>query len=108
MALDPKVKKKLSAFIEEETRRAVEKKDLEYASKLQEAKRLVERGTAKVRKVNPYIKFMGECLLKQKVKGQDQEATRKAMIDCGGEWNKLSEDEKKRWKLGEFDVYDYS
>ena len=106
--LDPKVKKKLLHFIDEETKKALERKDMEHVSSLQEAKRLISRGAVKIRKANRYVKFMAECIVDQNVKGGSIEDTHEAMQKCSLKWNKLSEEEKKKWKLGEFDVYDYS
>ena len=106
--LDPKVKKKLFEFISQETKKALERKDMEEVSSLQEAKRLISRGAVKIRKANPYVKFMAKCIADQDVKDRSVEETHEAMKKCSLEWSQLSEEEKKKWKLGEFDVYDYS
>jgi hypothetical protein len=106
--LNPKVKKKLFEFIEEETKKALEKNDMEHVSSLQEAKRLISRGATKIRKANPYVKFMTECITAQNVKGGSTEDTHGAMQKCSLKWNRLSEEEKKKWRLRKFDAYDYS
>ena len=106
--LDPKVKKKLFQFIDEETKKALERKDMEHVSSLQEAKRLISRGAVKIRKANPYVKFMTKCITDQNVKGGSIEDTHEAMKKCSLDWSKLTDDEKKKWKLGDFDVFDYS
>ena len=106
--LDPKVKKKLFQFIDEETKKALERKDMEHVSSLQEAKRLISRGATKIRKANPYVKFMAKCITDKNVKGGSLEETHEAMQKCSIEWNELSEEEKKKWRLGDFDVFDYS
>ncbi len=103
--LDPKVKKQLLQFIKEETQKALGKKDMNHVSNLQKAKRLITREAVKIRKSNPYVTFMAECM---KGKGGTREDTHKAMKKCSLDWNKLSEKERKKWKLGDFDVYDYS
>ena len=106
--LDPKVKKKLFQFIEEETKKALEKKDMKHVSDLQQAKRLISRGATKIRKANPYVKFMTKCITDQNVKGGSIEDTHKAMKKCSLDWREMSEKEKKKWRLGDFDVFDYS
>ena len=106
--LDPKVKKKLFQFIDKETEKALEKKDMEQVSNLQEAKRLISRGATKIRKANPYVKFMTQCIADQNVKGGSIEDTHEAMKRCALDWSKLTEQEKKKWRLGDFDVFDYS
>lgn len=100
--LDSKVKKELVDFIDQKVEEALKADDVDHASNLQEAKRLIERGAAKVRKENPYANWLGDCIPKQENKG------REAMGKCALQWNKLGENEKKKWGKGELEVYDYS
>lgn len=81
---------------------AIKTDDMAQATDLQRAKKLVHRGCYTIRKENPYIGFMGECLLE---KGGTLEDTQKAMKECAEKWSQLPED-KKKGKEG-LAAYDY-
>ena len=90
MPLEPK--NRVRELIDLETERAIIKGELDYASELQEAKRLVTREAMKLGRENPYITFMGQCML-------DGEGTpQERMKACDVKWGEKSEEEKDSLK----------
>ncbi|GAH24070.1 unnamed protein product [marine sediment metagenome] len=87
-----RVKSRLRELIDLETEKALIGGELGYASELQEAKRLVTQEAKKLRKENPYIKFMGTCM----VEGEGD--PRERMKTCAAKWGEKSEEEKDALK----------
>ena len=81
-----KVKSRLRELIDLETEKALIGGELDYASELQEAKRLVTREATKLRKENPYIKFMGACMIEGEGDPRDK------MKACAAKWGEKSEE----------------
>lgn len=92
MAETEKVKSRFRELIDLETEKALLSGELDYASELQEAKRLVTREATKLRRENPYIKFMGTCML------DGEGDPREKMKTCAAEWGKKSKEEKDALK----------
>jgi len=85
------VKSRLRELIDLETEKALIRGELDYASELQEAKRLVREAT-KLRKENPYIKWMGTCML------DGDGDPREKMKTCAAKWSEKSKEEKDALK----------
>ena len=92
MSLEPSVKSRVQELIDLETEKALLGGELDYASELQEAKRLVTQGTTKLKPENPYIKFMGACMLGGE--GDPKEN----MKACALKWGEKSKEEKEALK----------
>lgn len=103
MPLDERVKKRVRELIDIETEKALKEGNEEYASGLQEAKRLVTREAIKLRPENPYNVFMKQCLI-----GEGEGSPTERMAKCGEEWSGLSEEEKKKYETGELIAADYT
>lgn len=100
--LSPKVQQVLVEVVDKETEKALREGNDAYAMELQNAKKLVKKGCWSVRKANPFLEFMGDCL---KGKGGDLKATQEAMQQCALTWSKLPPEKKKGTE--ELAVYDY-
>lgn len=87
-----KVKNRVWELIDLETEKALLGGELDYASELQEARRLVTRKATNLRRENPYIKFMGACMIEGE--GDPQEK----MKACAAKWVEKSEEEKEALK----------
>ena len=101
MPLEPRVKSRVRELIDIETEKALLGGELDYASELQEAKRLVTREATKLRRENPYIKFMGTCMI------DGEGDPREKMKACAAKWGELSEEEKKALKTDKLVAIDY-
>ena len=101
MPLEPRVKNRVRELIDLETERAIIKGELDYASELQEAKRLVTREATKLRRENPYIKFMGTCMLDGEGDPRDR------MKACATKWGEKSKEEKEALKTDKLTAVDY-
>lgn len=104
--LSAKTKQVLIEAINEETEKALKEGDDAGAMELQNAKKLVERGCWSVRESNPYLEYMGECLLGQ---GGTLKDTQEAMKKCAEEWDKLPAEKKAEYKVraGKLGIYDF-
>ena len=92
MSLEPRVKSRVRELIDIETEKALLSGELDYASELQEAKRLVTREATKLRRENPYIKFMGTCML------DGEGDPKEKMKACAAKWGEKSKEEKEALK----------
>lgn len=101
MPLDSRVKKKVLELIGDEASKAVEKGEFEYAGKLRDVMRLVDREATKIRRENPYNVFMKKCLVD--MNGTPQEK----MKTCGEKWSSLSDTEKEEYDTEELIAVDY-
>ena len=104
--LSERTKSFLAGVIDGELKRALESGDYAYAVELQRAKKLLERGCWSMRKDNPYLYFMEECL---KGKGGSLESTQTAMRECALKWKELPPEKRREYeaKAKGQAVYDY-
>jgi uncharacterized protein YciI len=105
--LSPRVKQTLLEVIEREEERAIKENDTEYLVDLQNAKKLILRGAWKVRRDNPYLYFMAQCLLGR---GGSLKDTQQAMRECAEAWRNLSPEKKREFEAlakNRLAVYDY-
>lgn len=89
MPLEPRAKR-VQDLIDLETEKALLEGELNYASELQEAKRLVTSEATNLRRENPYIKFMGTCMLDGEGDPRDK------MKACAEKWGEKTEEEKEK------------
>jgi len=101
--LNPTVQQTLIRLINGEIEKAIKQGQDELASEFARAKKLVKKGCWSVRKANPFLEHMSECL---NGKGGDLKATQEAMQECSIKWNELPP-EKKRGKREDLAIYDY-
>lgn len=104
--LSAKVQQVLIQVINSQTEKALKQGDNALAMELQRAKKLLKKGCWTVRKSNPFIYFLSDCL---KGKGGNLKATQEAMQKCSIDWKKLSEQKKREYraKAGKLGIYDY-
>lgn len=111
-ALSPRAKRALLDAIEGESKRALEEGDDGYLVELQRAKRLIMRGAWKVRRANPYIAFMRECMASSRPREGRLTLVelQRLFKECAERWRQLPESEKGKYRAlaGELAVYDYS
>jgi hypothetical protein len=109
--LTPKVKQTLLDTIESETKKALEKGDNAYLIDLQNAKKLILRGAWKIRKANPYLEHIAECMATTRPhEGKlTLEETQKLMRECAEKWRQLPENEKAKYRVlaGQLGIYDF-
>ena len=108
--LSPKVKQVLLDVIEMESKKALEEGDQAYLIDLQNAKKLILRGAWKVRKSNPYLLFVSECIAESRPQGRlTLEETQRLLKSCAEKWRGLSKEKKREYEVraGELAVYDY-
>ena len=109
--LTPKVKQTLLETIEKETKKALEKGDNAYLIDLQNAKKLILRGAWKIRKANPYLEHIAECMATTRPhQGKlTLEETQKLMRECAEKWRQLPESEKAKYRVlaGQLGIYDF-
>lgn len=109
--LTQKVKQTLLETIESETEKALKENDYAYASDLQNAKKLILKGAWKIRKANPYLAFVAECIPTTRPhEGKlTLEETQKLMRECAEKWRQLPENEKAKYRVlaGQLSLYDY-
>lgn len=104
--LSERVKQVLLEAIRREEEKALEIGDDEYLVELQKAKKLVNKGCWTIRRDNPYLHFMRQCLIGQ---GGTLEDTQEAMRRCAEKWRNLTEEERERYRAeakGKV-IYDY-
>ena len=109
--LTPKVKQALLGTIESETKKALEKGDNAYLIDLQNAKKLILRGAWKIRKANPYLEHIAECMATTRPhEGKlTLEETQRLMRECAEKWRQLPENEKAKYRVlaGQLGIYDF-
>jgi len=109
--LTPKVKQTLLETIEKETKKALEKGDNAYLIDLQNAKKLILRGAWKIRKANPYLEHIAECMATTRPhEGKlTLEETQRLMRECAEKWRQLPENEKAKYRVlaGQLGIYDF-
>jgi len=104
--LTSRVKQLLVETIKKETEKALKEGDDAYLIDLQNARKLILKGAWKVRKDNPYLYFMEECLLG---KGGTLRDTQEAMQECALAWRELPIEKRREYEArakGKA-VYDY-
>jgi hypothetical protein len=107
--LSPRVKQALVEFINEESKRATEQGDTALLMDLQNAKKLILNGCWSVRRSNPYLVFMGECVSSSAKEAKTLEETQRAFKECAEKWKCLKPEDKAKYSVlaGELAVYDY-
>ncbi len=109
--LSAKVQQALLETIKRETEKALKEGDYAYAADLQNARKLIEKGCWSVRKANPYLEYVAECISATRPhKGKlTLEETQKLLKECGEKWRKLSPEEKAKYKAlaGQLGIYDF-
>lgn len=109
--LTSKVKQALLETIEAETKKALEKGDDAYLIDLQNARKLIEKGAWKIRRANPYLAFVAECVptMKPHEGKLTLEETQKLLRECAQKWQQLPETEKAKYRVlaGKLSLYDY-
>jgi len=103
--LDPRVKEFLLKGIDQEIQKALDQGDDQLAAEYGAARKLIRRGCWTLRNFNPYIGFTEKCLVS--TKGQTLKETQERMKECAEEWNKLTPEEKERYRKQKKDVYDF-
>jgi len=93
--LGARVKQVLIETIDKQTDKALKEGQNAYAMELQRAKKLVQKGCWSLRKANPFLEHMSECL---KGQGGNLEATQKTMQACSLKWNKLPPKKKREYE----------
>ena len=79
---------------------------LEEAAEISKARRLINRGAWKVRRANPYARFLSECLRENK-EGDGLKGAQEAMRKCAIKWRNMSEEEKRKYMSDETWLYEY-
>ena len=109
--LNPKVQQVLLETIKRETEKALEEGNHAYAMELQNAKKLILRGAWKIRKANPYLEHIAECMATTRPhEGKlTLEETQKLMRECAEKWRQLPESEKAKYRVlaGQLGIYDF-
>jgi hypothetical protein len=109
--LTSRVKQALLDTIEGETKKALEKGDNAYLIDLQNAKKLIEKGCWSVRRANPYLEHVAECIASTRPhEGKlTLEETQRLMRECAEKWRRLPENEKAKYRVlaGELGIYDF-
>jgi hypothetical protein len=109
--LTSRVKQALLDTIENETKKALEKGDNAYLIDLQNAKKLIEKGCWSVRRANPYLEHIAECIASTRPhEGKlTLEETQRLMRKCAEKWRQLPENEKAKYRVlaGELGIYDF-
>jgi hypothetical protein len=109
--LTSRVKQALLDTIEGETKKALEKGDNAYLIDLQNAKKLIEKGCWSVRRANPYLEHVAECIASTRPhEGKlTLEETQRLMRECAEKWRQLPENEKAKYRVlaGELGIYDF-
>jgi len=109
--LTSRVKQALLDTIEGETKKALEKGDNAYLIDLQNAKKLIEKGCWSVRRANPYLEHVAECIASTRPhEGKlTLEETQRLMRECAEKWRRLPENEKAKYRVlaGQLGIYDF-
>jgi ElaB/YqjD/DUF883 family membrane-anchored ribosome-binding protein len=109
--LSAKTKQALLETIKSETEKALKQGDYAYAADLQNARKLIEKGAWKLRRANPYLAFVAECVPTTKPhQGKlTLEETQKLMRECAEKWRQLPENEKAKYRVlaGQLGIYDF-
>jgi len=109
--LNPKVRQVLLETIKRETDKALEEGNHAYAMELQNARKLVEKGCWSVRRANPYLEHIAECIASTRPhEGKlTLEETQRLMRECAEKWRQLPENEKAKYRVlaGQLDIYDF-
>jgi len=109
--LSAKTKQALLQTIKSETEKALKQGDYAYAADLQNARKLIEKGAWKIRKANPYLEHIAECMATTRPhEGKlTLEETQRLMRECAEKWRQLPENEKAKYRVltGQLNVYDY-
>jgi len=105
--IDKRVKVRVLEFLKREQEEALRRGDVDLAVEIGKAKRLIKRGAWKVRRPNPYIKFMSKCLVEVR-KGSSLKDVQEAMRECAKRWREMSKEEREKFREEGLWLYDYS
>lgn len=109
--LSAKTRQILVEVINRETEKALKEGDDASAMELQRAHKLLERGCWSVRRANPYLEHIVECVAESKPhEGKLTLAeTQELFKNCAEKWRQLPPEKKLEYKVlaGELGIYDY-
>ena len=109
--LSDRAQQVLIRTIDRETKEALKRGDDALAVELQRAKKMVERGCWSVRRANPYLEHVAECIAEIRPhEGKLTLAeTQELLKKCAEEWNKLPPEKRLEYKVkaGELGIYDF-
>jgi len=108
--LSPKVQQILIEVVDRETEKALKDGDHAYAMELQRAKKLVERGCWSVRKANPYLDFVSDCVAESKPNEKlNLTQTQELLRGCSLKWKDLPLEKRREYEARAkgLAVYDY-
>jgi shikimate kinase len=91
-------------IVDKKKKESLSKGELEKVSDLTKVDVLLSTGGGIMRRINPYIIFTKKCILskeKPKTLGRAQLNLKK----CAEEWNKLSDEEKKKFSEEGYEIY---
>jgi len=91
-------------LVREEQKKARGQGDIQKQIDLNKIQRVIETGGGIFKRQNPYINFTQACMLKESTEKLTLGQVQERMKQCGEQWRKLSEEEKKRFKTGRFEV----
>jgi len=94
-------------LVREEQKKARGQGDIGKQIELNKIEKVIETGGGIFKRQNPYVNFTQSCMLTESearasplTLGQVQQK----MKECADKWKQLSEEEKKRFKTGRFEV----
>jgi len=91
-------------LVREEQKKARERGDIQRQIELNKITKVIETGGGIFKRQNPYVNFTQACMLKQSTEKLTLGQVQERMKQCGEQWKRLSEEEKKRFKTGTYEV----
>jgi len=91
-------------LVREEQKKARERGDIPTQIELNKITKVIETGGGIFKRQNPYVNFTQACMLKETSEKLTLGQVQERMKQCSQEWKKLSEEEKKRFRTGKFEV----
>lgn len=82
--------------------------NIERVKQIQRTRAILARHGLKERGFNPYNEFMRQCILSQHKEGMGRPEMQGIFKKCAEKWEKLTEAEKKQFKIADTIVADYS
>ena len=108
--LSPKVQQILIEVVDRETEKALKEGNDAHAMELQRAKKLLRRGCWSIRRANPYLKFVSDCITESKPQGKLNLAqTQELLKTCALNWKELPPQKRRDYEARAkgLAVYDY-
>lgn len=92
-------------LVREEQKKARERGDIEKQVELNKITSVIETGGGILKRENPYVNFTQSCMLAETPsKPLTLGDVQTKMKECADKWKHLSEEEKKRFSKGRFEV----